>query len=251
MTIYNACIVNTLLYNSEARTTYAKRDWMRNSFYMCCLCCILSFKVPNVQVFAHAGLSTMGMLLRQCRLHWLGHVHQMEDGHISKNIVYSKLTSGKRSTDHPKLREFGRCSRWLQQNVLSEKDECERRCEYSTCHHHQKLWTWCYPQVHIPWVHHQQYTFCNNPSLTSLMADNSYACIVNTLLYSSEARTTYTKRDWMMNSFHMWPCVLEGRWPYLKGHPVLHTSPWKEISWPPCHTGHKWMKSSIYVNKWS
>ena len=43
-------------------------------------------------------------LLRQRRLRWLGHVHRMNDGRISKGILYRELASGKRTTGSPRLR---------------------------------------------------------------------------------------------------------------------------------------------------
>ena len=75
---------------------------------MPCLRCILnikwSYKVPNVEVLARAGLPTMFTLLRQCRLCWLGHVHGMEGGRIPKDILYGELASGTRPVGRPKLR---------------------------------------------------------------------------------------------------------------------------------------------------
>ena len=44
----------------------------------------------------------MFTLLCQC-LHWLGHVHRMEDGHIPKDLLYGELPTGSRSRGHPQL----------------------------------------------------------------------------------------------------------------------------------------------------
>lgn len=54
-----------------------------------------SDRVPNAQVFKHAGLLTMYTFLRQRRLRWHGHVRRMEDGRMPKDILYSELASGK------------------------------------------------------------------------------------------------------------------------------------------------------------
>ena len=103
MAVYNACIFSTLLYGSEAWTTYAKHERKRklNSFHLRSLRRILginwSDKVPNAQVLERAGLPTMYTLVRKRRLPWLGHVRRMEDGHIvlPKCILYGELASGK------------------------------------------------------------------------------------------------------------------------------------------------------------
>ncbi|XP_076042204.1 uncharacterized protein LOC143026092 [Oratosquilla oratoria] len=44
-------------------------------------------------------LPTIFTLLRQRSLLWLGHVRRMEDGRISKDILYGELACGKRNTD--------------------------------------------------------------------------------------------------------------------------------------------------------
>lgn len=79
-----------------------------NTFYMRSICCILGitrqYKVTNADVLSRAGLPCMFNFLEQSRLHWLGHIHQMEDGRIPKEMLYRELTSGKRSTVRPQLR---------------------------------------------------------------------------------------------------------------------------------------------------
>ena len=111
--VYNACIISTLLYGSEAWTTYARQEKRLNSFHMRCLRRILGIswedRVPNTEVLAKASLPSMFTLLRQRRLRWLGHVRRMEDGRIPKDILYGQLASGKRRTGRPKLRYSDVC----------------------------------------------------------------------------------------------------------------------------------------------
>ena len=38
----------------------------------------------------------MFTLLHQYHLYWLGHIHRIEDGHIPKDQLYGKLTTGAR-----------------------------------------------------------------------------------------------------------------------------------------------------------
>ena len=55
----------------------------------------------------------MTTLLRQRRLRWLGHVRRMEDGRIPKDILYSELDKGKRTTGRPHPRYNDVCKRDL------------------------------------------------------------------------------------------------------------------------------------------
>ena len=86
MAVYDACVVSTLLYGSEAWTTYSKQERKRNSFHLRSLRRILGIswrdKVPNTEVLDRTGLPTMCTLLRQRRMRWIGHVRRMEDGRI-------------------------------------------------------------------------------------------------------------------------------------------------------------------------
>ena len=65
--------------------------------------------IQNVQHWAN--LPRMFTLLRQHRLHWLGHVYCMEDGRIPKDILYGELASGRRSKGRPQLRYKDVCKR--------------------------------------------------------------------------------------------------------------------------------------------
>ena len=72
MAVYDACIVSTLLYGSEAWTTYSKQERKLNSFHLQSLRRILGIswrdKVPNTEVLDCAGLQTMYTILRQRRM---------------------------------------------------------------------------------------------------------------------------------------------------------------------------------------
>jgi len=107
MSVYNTCIVSTLLYGSETWTTYSKQERKLNSFHMSSLRRILgihwSDKITNIQVLESAWLPILYTLIRQHRLRWLGHVRRMEDGHNPKDLLYSELASGKGSVVRPQL----------------------------------------------------------------------------------------------------------------------------------------------------
>ena len=108
MSVYRACVVSTLMYGSEAWTTYAKHEKRLDVFHMRCLRRILNIhwqdKITNTEVLHRASLPSMYTLLKQRRLRWLGHVRRMEDVRIPKALLYGELSRGGRGTGRPKLR---------------------------------------------------------------------------------------------------------------------------------------------------
>ena len=115
MKVYRACALSTLLYSSEAWSTYAAQEKKLNSFHLRCLRRILGIRwqdmVPNTDVHEGAGLHSIFILLSQCRLRWLGHVHHMNDGRIAKDLLYGELASAARSKGYPRLRYKDTCKR--------------------------------------------------------------------------------------------------------------------------------------------
>jgi hypothetical protein len=101
-------VLSTLLYGSEAWTTYARHVKKLNCFHMRCLRRILQIKwqdkIPNTEVLERATMSSMHATLSERRLRWLGHVRRMEAGRIPKDFLYGELASGARTTGRPKLR---------------------------------------------------------------------------------------------------------------------------------------------------
>ncbi|KAL8624685.1 hypothetical protein ACOMHN_038231 [Nucella lapillus] len=87
-----------------------------NSFHLRCLCRILgitwSDKVPIPRTLNVPTMYTLHHV-RQRRLRWLGHMRQMEDGRIPKDILNGEFASGKRSVGRPQLRCKDVCKRDL------------------------------------------------------------------------------------------------------------------------------------------
>ena len=115
--VYQACVLTTLLYGSEAWTTYMRQEHRLNAFHMRCLRRILGISwqdhIPNRDVLVRAGVSSMHSLLSQRRLRWLGHLQRMDDGRLPKDILYGQLARGKRRPGGPKLRFTDVCRRDL------------------------------------------------------------------------------------------------------------------------------------------
>ena len=116
--VYKACVISTLLYGSESQTMRAHQEKRLNVFHMCCLRLILGItwqdKLTNKLVLAKAGVPSLYTLLKQRCMRWLGHVTQMKDGRIPKDLLYGELATGKRPTQQPQLCFKDVCKRDLQ-----------------------------------------------------------------------------------------------------------------------------------------
>ena len=107
MKVYQACVLSTLLYASEAWTLYSCQGCRLNAFHLCYLRRILGITwqdcVPNKNVLAQGGIPSMFALLTQSHLHWLGHVSHMQDVQILKDMLYNELATGSRPVGRPVL----------------------------------------------------------------------------------------------------------------------------------------------------
>ena len=113
--VYQACVLSTLLYSSEAWTTYTRQDTTLKSFHIRCLRRILYIswqdKVTHTDVLERASSFSIYTLLSQRRLRWLGHVHRMPNGRIPKYMLYGELVTGTCTATRPYLRYRGTCKR--------------------------------------------------------------------------------------------------------------------------------------------
>ena len=126
MKVYQACVLSTLLYGSEAWTLYMHQERRLNAFHMRNLRRLLGItwqdRVSNAGVLAQAGMSSMFAILTQRRLRWLGHVCRMDDGRIPKDILYGELATGTRPTGRPALRYKDVCKRDLKSCSINPAD---------------------------------------------------------------------------------------------------------------------------------
>ena len=115
--VYQACILSPLLYGSESWTTYARQENRLESFHLRCLCRILGIiwqdKVTITVVLGRAASHSIHLLLCQCRLRWLGHVHCMGNGPILKDVLYGDLATGHHPAGRLALRFKDVCKRDL------------------------------------------------------------------------------------------------------------------------------------------
>lgn len=124
--IYQACVLSTLLYGSEAWALYTHQERRLNAFHMRNLRRLLGItwqdRVSNADVLARTSTLSMFAILSQRRLRWLGHVCRMEDGRIPKDILYGELATGTRPTGRPALRYKDACKRDLKSCNLNPAD---------------------------------------------------------------------------------------------------------------------------------
>ena len=106
--VYKVCVISTLLYRSESWTMRANQEKRLNVFHMHCLRRILGItwqdKVKNTVVLVKARIPSLHTLFKQRCMLWLRYVTHVEDGRISKDLLYGQLATGKKPTTRPQLR---------------------------------------------------------------------------------------------------------------------------------------------------
>jgi hypothetical protein len=106
--MHSLCLVHSSLLQRNLDSIRLSEEKQLNSFHLRCLRHILGIKwqdkVPNTDVLERVRLPTIFTLLSQCRLHWLGHVHRMEDGRMPTDLLYGELSGGSRPQGRPRLR---------------------------------------------------------------------------------------------------------------------------------------------------
>ena len=61
-------------------------------------------KVTNKEILERTGLPSMEDLLIRKNLRWTGHLMRMSPDRLSKQVLYSQLSSGQRKRGRPRLR---------------------------------------------------------------------------------------------------------------------------------------------------
>ena len=99
--VYNAVVISSLLYGSEAWTLYRRQVKNLEKFHMNSLRRILGItwrdKVPHTEVLRRTGCVSLESTLNRNLLRWLGHVVRMDDNRLPKQFLYGELTEGQRS----------------------------------------------------------------------------------------------------------------------------------------------------------
>ena len=108
LNVYRAVVLPTLLYACETWTVYQRHAKKLNHFHTTCLRRLLNIRwqdrIPDTEVLARSGLSSIHTILIQYQLRWAGHVVRMPDDRLPKKIFYGELQEGKRSQGGQKKR---------------------------------------------------------------------------------------------------------------------------------------------------
>ena len=86
--VYRALVLPTLIYVSEAWTTYKRHLEKLKRFHLTCLRKIHNIKsqdkIPDTEGLTRADLPSIHTIQMQSQLRWVGHVSRMEDSRIPK-----------------------------------------------------------------------------------------------------------------------------------------------------------------------
>ena len=106
--IYRAIVLSTLLYGAEAWTMYRRQVKKLHAFMMRYLHSITRItwtdNVGNKDILEQTGLPFMEDLLIRKNLRWTGHLMRMSPDRLTKQIIYSQLSSGHSKRGRPRLR---------------------------------------------------------------------------------------------------------------------------------------------------
>ena len=75
----------------------------------------------------------MNLMLCKRRVRWLGHVRRMENGRISKDLLYGENAAGRRQAGRPTLRFRDVCKRDLKLTGIDKGNWEALRCGTLSC----------------------------------------------------------------------------------------------------------------------
>ena len=99
--VYMAMVLTVLLYACASWTVYSRHARKLNHFHTTCLRIILSIKwqdmIRDTELITRAGIASIHTLLQKAQVRWAGNVTRMPDDRLPKQLLYDKLSYGKRS----------------------------------------------------------------------------------------------------------------------------------------------------------
>ena len=108
MKVYNAAVIPSLLYATEALTLYQRHIYLLTSAQLRHLRALLGIswkdKISNIEVLKMAGTVSVEAEIIASQLRWAGHVHRMPDYRLPKQILYGELYDGERKRGGQKIR---------------------------------------------------------------------------------------------------------------------------------------------------
>lgn len=108
LSVYEACVITTLLYASETWTTYRRNIKLLERFHQNCLRHILGISweshTPDSDVLKQADSLTIEARITRNRMRWVGHVVRQDDTRLPKQLLYGELTGNTRPPYKPRKR---------------------------------------------------------------------------------------------------------------------------------------------------
>ncbi|XP_038077400.1 uncharacterized protein LOC119745248 [Patiria miniata] len=106
--VYKTVALTSLLYGCETWTLYRRHIKQLERFHVRRLRSILGIRwqdrITNLEVLDRAETTSIKVMILKAQLRWTGHVIQMDDSRIPKQILYGELCLGKRNWGRPKKR---------------------------------------------------------------------------------------------------------------------------------------------------
>ena len=124
--VYRAIILPSLLYGSEAWTTYSRHLKSLEKYHQRCLRRILNIKWQdrrtNSSVLEEAFVTSIESILIKNQLRWAGHIVRMPTFRLPKKIFYGELCNGKRNQGGQRKRFKDNLKHDLKQCAISTED---------------------------------------------------------------------------------------------------------------------------------
>ena len=124
--VYKAIILPTLLYGSEAWTTYSRHLKSLEKYHQRCLRRILNIKWQdrrtNSSVLEEANVTSIESIIIKNQLRWAGHIVRMPMSRLPKKILYGELSNGKRNQGGQRKRFKDNLKRNLKQCAINTED---------------------------------------------------------------------------------------------------------------------------------
>ena len=135
LSVYDACVVTSLLFACETWTTYRRHLKILERFHQNCLRHILHINwkslTADTEVLERASCLSIEARITLHHMRWVGHVIRMDDTRIPKQIFYGELVQGKRPPHKPRKR-FRDCTKGYLKSLGYDVTNWEHRADDRT-----------------------------------------------------------------------------------------------------------------------
>ena len=108
LSVYETCVMTSLLYASETWTTYQRHVKPLERFHQRCLRRVLGIKwqshTPDTEVLSMADTLSVSARLMGNQMRWAGHLIRMDDSRLPKQLFFGELSVGTRPHHKPRMR---------------------------------------------------------------------------------------------------------------------------------------------------